>query len=146
MKLLRMTLMLAPMLLLTACAANRAAAQRDQAKLAAVHAAAGEPVGSFNYMASTLYSWEPLSDNELLIYTRPNKAWLLNVGLCPELPYTVAIGLTSHVGQVSSGLDSVIVQGANFPCHIQKIQPVNVDQLKQIEQRPGGKMVPESGK
>ncbi|HET8553949.1 MAG TPA: DUF6491 family protein [Rhodanobacteraceae bacterium] len=147
MKHLRMLLLLAPVMLLGACAANHARAQRDQAHLAAVHAAAGKPVGSFNYMMSTLYSWEPLSENELLIYTRPDKAWLLNVGLCQELPYTTAIGLTSHVGQVSSGLDSVIVHGGNFPCHIQEIRPVDVKLLKQkMEQRSGGKVVPEPGK
>ena len=143
----RLLFLLVPVMLLGACAANHARAQRDQAHLAAVHAAAGKPVGSFNYMMSTLYSWEPLSENELLIYTRPDKAWLLNVGLCQELPYTTAIGLTSHVGQVSTGLDSVVVNRGNFPCRIQKIQPVDVKLLKQkMAQRPGGKMVPESDK
>lgn len=147
MKFLRLLSLLVLAMLLGACAANHARAQRDQARLAAVHAAAGKPVGSFNYMMSTLYSWQPLSEHELLIYTRPDKAWLLNVGVCPELPYTPAIGLTSHVGQVSTGLDSVIVNRGNFPCHIQKIQPVDVKLLKQkMAQRPGGKVVPEPGK
>lgn len=131
--------------LLGGCAASQARAEHDQARLAAIHAAAGEPVSSFHYMASSLYSWEPLNDNELLIYTRPNEAWLLNVGICPDLPYTVAIGLTEHTGMVNSRLDKVIVQGSNFPCHIQKIQPVDVSQLEQaMQRREGGKMVPAS--
>ena len=149
MKLLRITLMLATVLLLAACAANRAATtQREQAKLVAVHAAAGEPVNSFNFVTDTLYSWEPLSESELLVYTRPNQAWLLNVGACTELPYAIAIGLTSRLNQVSL-LDRVVLygNGANYPCSIRKIQPVNVKQLKRtMEQRPGGKIMPEPSK
>lgn len=137
---LRLLVLVLSALLLAACAANQA---RVQQHLAAIHAAAGEPVGSFNYMANTLYSWEPLSENELLVYTRPNRAWLLDVGLCPRLPSAFAIGLTSHVGQVSSHLDKVIVQGAMHPCYIQKIRPVDVNRLKKAEQRSGGKVVAE---
>lgn len=135
---------LATLLLVAGCAANRARYQREQARLAAIHAAAGKPVSSFNYMAMTMYSWEPLSEHELLIYTRPNEAWLLDVGLCPQLPYTVAIGLTSHVGQVGTMLDSVLVGGGNFPCTIQRIRPVDVGELKRkMQARDGAKIVPE---
>ncbi|HET7266501.1 MAG TPA: DUF6491 family protein [Oleiagrimonas sp.] len=130
-------------LLLAGCTAFHARYQREQARLSAIHAAAGKPVSSFNYMATTMYSWEPLNEHELLVYTRPNQAWLLNVGLCPQLPYTVAIGLTSHVGQVSTMLDSVLVGGSSFPCTIQKIQPVDVGELKQrMQARKGAKIVP----
>ncbi len=137
---------LASVLLLGACAASQARVERVRAHVAAVHAAAGEPVGSFSYMASSLYSWEPLNENELLVYTRPNRAWLLDVGLCPRLTSAIAIGLTSHVGQVSTSLDKVIVEGANHPCYIQQIRPVDVEQLEKAEQRPGGKVVAEPEK
>ncbi len=143
MKYLRLLLPLL-LVLLGGCAATQARAEREQARAAAIHAAAGKPVSSFSYMASTLYSWEPLSESELLIYTRPNRAWLLDVGLCPDLPFTSAIGLTSHVGQVQSRLDSVIVHGNGFPCRIQTIRPVDVSLLKRkMQQRSGGKVVPE---
>jgi hypothetical protein len=146
MKTLWMTTLLALLVVLGGCAANHARAQRDQAHLQAVEAAAGKPVGAFSYVTNTLYSWEPLSRSELLIYTRPNQAWLLNVGLCQELPYTTAIGLTSHVGQVSTLRDSVIVQRALHPCTIQKIQPVDVSQLKHhMSTRGGAKIMPEAG-
>lgn len=132
------------LLLVAGCAANHARYQREQARLAAIHAAAGKPVSSFNYMAMTMYSWEPLSEHELLVYTRPDKAWLLDVGLCPQLPYAVAIGLTSHAGQVGTMLDSVLVGGGSFPCSIQKIRPVDVGELKRkMEARKGAKIVPE---
>lgn len=131
-------------LLLAGCAASRAHYQHEQARLAAIHAAAGEPVGSFSYLATSIYSWEPLNEHELLIYTRPRKAWLLNVGVCPQLPYAISIGVTSHVGQVSTGLDKVLVGGNNFPCFIQKIQPVDVNELhKKMQARDGAKMMPE---
>lgn len=142
---LPMMLVATSILLLGACAANQARSQQDQAHLAAVHAAAGKPVGSFSLAVSTLYSWEPLSNQELLVYTRPRQAWLLNVGLCPQLPFTVAIGLTSHVGQVNTNRDSVLVRRGDFPCHIQSIRPVDVKQLRQqTKQRSGGKVVSES--
>ncbi len=132
-------------LLLAGCAASQARYQQEQARLAAIHAAAGKPVGSFNFFTRTVWSWEPLNEQELIVYTRPNQAWLLNVGLCPQLPYTTSIGLTSHIGQVSTMRDSVLVHGGSFPCTIQKIQPVDVSQLKQqMRQRKGGTIVPES--
>lgn len=131
------------LVLLCGCVTNQARADRDQAHIQAVHAAAGESVGSFRYMAQTLYSWEPLGQRELLIYTRPNRAWLLDVGMCPDLPFTQAIGLTSHTGQVSSGLDSVVVHGADFPCRIQGIRTVDVKKLHEAtHRRSGGKVVP----
>ncbi len=143
MKYLICGLLAASFLALAGCAATQARAEREQAHAQAVHAAAGDPVGSFRYMAETLYSWEPLGDREVLIYTRPNRAWLLDVGMCPDLPFSQAIGLTSHTGQVSTGLDSVIVHGGNFPCRIQGIRPVDVKKLRQAaDQRSGGKVVP----
>ncbi|HEX7339641.1 MAG TPA: DUF6491 family protein [Rhodanobacteraceae bacterium] len=130
-------------LLLAGCSLAMPRAEREHAYLAAVHAAAGKPVDSFTFVSGSLYSWRPLDENEVLVYTRPRKAWLLNVGLCPELPYTPTIGLTSHVGRVSVMTDSVLVARGHFPCRIQKIQPVDVDQLKQaMAPRKGGTITP----
>ncbi len=131
--------------LLGGCATYQQSVQRQQARLAAIHAAAGKPVNSFRYDALTMYSWEPLGEHEVLVYTRPDKAWLLNVGLCPRLPYTPSIGITSHTGQVSTLLDSVLTQGGQYPCRIQKIQPVDVAMLRRhMQQHEGAKVVPES--
>lgn len=129
--------------LLAGCAASHARYQQEQARVAAIHAAAGKPVGAFNFTARNIWSWEPLSEQELIVYTRPNQAWLLNVGLCPELPYTPTIALTSHVGQVSTMRDSVVVRGGGFPCTIQEIRPVDVAKLlRQAQPRNGGTVVP----
>jgi hypothetical protein len=127
MKLLRLFACAAPVVL-AACAASPAAQQQRAARVAVYRAAAGAPVHSFTYIHS-LYSWEPIDERTLVVYTRPKQAWLLTVGPCPDLPYTVSIGLTEHVGQVSSGLDSVWTDRRQFPCRIQEIRPVDMDKV-----------------
>ena len=108
-------------------------AQREQQRQAAYLAAAGTPVQHFRFMSS-LWSWEPLSDSQVVIYTRPNQAWLLDLdGACQNLQYTNAIGLTSSFGQVSTRFDKVLTGRRYIPCTIQQIRPVDVARLK-IEQ------------
>jgi hypothetical protein len=46
---------------------------RMQAREQVYVTAAGAPVNSFHYF--NLWSWEPLSDNALAVYTSPNEAW-----------------------------------------------------------------------
>lgn len=128
MKALRLLVCPGLLVLLAACAASPAAQQRRAERTADYRAAAGAPVHSFTYIHS-LYSWEPIDERTLVVYTRPKQAWLLTVGPCPDLPYTVSIGLTEHVGQVSSGLDSVWTDRGQFPCHIQQIRPVDMDKV-----------------
>lgn len=103
-------------------------AQRLARRQAAYAAAAGAPVRSFNFY--NLYSWEPLGDSQLVVYTQANRAWLLDVGNCPNLQFANAIGLTSFTGEVSVNFDKVLV-GRDFPaCFIAKIRPVDVARLK----------------
>jgi hypothetical protein len=117
-------------------------AQRQAARLAAYTAAAGAPVTSFRFF--TLYSWEPLSDSELAVYTQPNQAWLLTVDAgCRELAFTQTIGLTSSLKQVSVRFDKVLTGRRDFPCTIRQIRPLDVKQLhaservrRQIESQP----------
>jgi len=104
-------------------------AQRHQQRQAAYAAAAGAPVKSFHFFS--LWSWEPLSDTELAVYTRPDRAWLLDVdGYCPNLQYTQTIGLTSSIGQVSVRFDKVLTGRHDIPCVISQIRPVDVKQLR----------------
>lgn len=108
-------------------------AQRMSERQAAYAAAAGAPVRSFNFFS--LYSWEPLSDTELAVYTQPNKAWLLDLGGCQELLFVNSIGLTSNVNQVMVGFDKVLTGRHNFPCTITQIRPVDVKSLKLAQQK-----------
>ena len=77
-------------------------AQRMSERQAAYAAAAGAPVRSFNFFS--LYSWEPLSDTELAVYTQPNKAWLLDLGGCQDLLFVNSIGLSA--GAAAAGLST----------------------------------------
>lgn len=121
--------------LLSACASTPYA-QRISERQAAYAAAAGAPVRNFRFF--TLYSWEPLSDSQVAIYTRPNQAWLLDLGGgCPDISFVNTIGLTSNLDQVMVGFDKVLTGRNNFPCMISQIRPVDVKSLKaaQLQQR-----------
>jgi hypothetical protein len=119
--------------LLAACA-SAPYAQRTSERQAAYAAAAGAPVRQFRFF--TLYSWEPLSDNQLAVYTRPNEAWLLDLGGgCQDLAFVGSIGLTSNINQVMVGFDKVLTGRRNFPCTISQIRPVDVKSLKAAQQQ-----------
>lgn len=114
-------------LVLSACS-SVPYAQRLAQRHAAYVAAAGAPVRSFRFF--NLYSWEPLGNSQLAVYTRPDKAWLLDVAPCPNLEFTQAIGLTSFSSEVSVNFDKVLV-GRNYPpCFINQIRPLDVAKLK----------------
>ncbi|AGG90537.1 DUF6491 family protein [Rhodanobacter denitrificans] len=108
-------------------------AQRMSERQAAYAAAAGAPVRSFRFFS--LYSWEPLGDTQLAVYTQPNKAWLLDLGGCQELRFVNSIGLTSNLNQVMVGFDKVLTGRHNFPCTITQIRPVEVKSLKLAQQQ-----------
>jgi hypothetical protein len=106
-------------------------AQRLRERQAAYAAAAGAPVRHFDFF--TLYSWESLGDSQLAVYTRPNKAWLLDVSPhCPRLDYRNSIAITSFAHQVSAGFDKVLT-GSPVPCVIERIRPLDMTRLKTLE-------------
>ena len=107
--------------------------QRESQRQAAYEAAAGAPVNSFHFF-SPLWSWEPLGEDEVAIYTRPREAWLLDVPGCNQLPFATAIGLTSNLNQVSIHFDKVLTGHGQFPCTITRIRPVDVARLKAVQQ------------
>lgn len=107
-------------------------AQRQAQRQAAYAAAAGAPVRSFHFY--NLYSWEPLGNSQVAVYTQANRAWLLDLGLCQNLEFANAIGLTSFGGDVSVNFDKVLAGRGYPPCFITKIRPVDVATLK-LEQQ-----------
>ncbi|GAA0709286.1 hypothetical protein FHW84_000648 [Dyella sp. SG562] len=107
-------------------------AQRIGARQAAYREAARDPVRSFRFFE--LYSWEPLGDSQLAIYTRPNEAYLVSVmGPCPDLEFTDAIGLTSNLNEVQVRFDKVLTGRRDIPCTIGEIRPVDLARLKSVE-------------
>lgn len=129
---MRLSIALVSASLLAACS-SVPYAQRQQQRMAAYEAAAGAPVRSFRFFPP-MWSWEPLSDTRLVVYTRPTRAWLLDLdGACQNLEFANAIGLSSNLDQVSVGFDRVYTGRRYIPCTIMKIRPVDVSRLK-IEQ------------
>lgn len=121
-------------LALAACATHPA--QRDAQRLALYRAHAAAPVPSFHYFGS-LNGWTPLGDSALVVWTRPNQAYLLELsGRCIDLDYASAISVSNQFGRVYARFDKVTVIGRNtntFPCHIRQIQPLDVKAVKQAE-------------
>jgi hypothetical protein len=132
-KLLLVTTALAATLAITACSSVPSRSPVS-ARQAAYDAAAGQPVNSFRFYGS-LWSWEPLGNDQLAIYTRPQQAWLLDVPGCIDLGYANTIGLTSNINQVSVGFDKVLAGRRYPPCTITRIRPVDVKQLKAAQAR-----------
>lgn len=101
---------------------------RMEARQQAYAAAAGAPVNSFHYFS--LWSWEPLSNQQLAVYTRSNEAWLLDLdGSCRNLEFTNHIGLTSSASEVSVKFDRVLTGPQDAPCFIKQIRPVDLKKL-----------------
>jgi hypothetical protein len=106
---------------------------RMEARQQAYVTAAGEPVNSFHYF--NLWSWEPLSDSALAVYTRPDEAFLLDLdGRCRNLEFTNHIALTSSASEVSARFDRVITGPADAPCFIKQIRPVDIKKLDSPQQ------------
>lgn len=122
----------AVMLPLLAACSSVPYAERISARQAAYAAAAGAPVRSFRFFE--LYSWEPLGNSQLAIYTRPSEAYLVTVmGPCPDLEFTNVIGLTSNLREVQVRFDKVLTGRRDFPCTIGEIRPVDLAKLKSVE-------------
>lgn len=123
---------------LAACAT--AGKLTDSERLALYRGHAGAPVRSFQYF-NALNGWTELGDSALAVWTKPNEAWLLELGgPCMDLSYAPAISVTNMMGQVSARFDKVIVLGANpgigrIPCRIESIRPVDVKAVRASEKQ-----------
>ncbi|OOG60333.1 DUF6491 family protein [Rhodanobacter sp. C03] len=116
--------------LLGACASGPSV-QQMQLRQAAYVAAAGAPVRSFRLVAgASVDSWEPLNDTQLVVYTRPTRAFLLDTWPCSGLTVTNSIGFTSFAGEVSVGFDKILTARGNLPCAIKQIRPLDLARFK----------------
>ena len=106
------------------------------AKLTFYSAHAGPPVDSFRLLGR-LTKWEALGNEALVVWTRPNEAWLLEpYGPCDGLDFSSAISLTDHAGRVEAGLDYVLVSHpspVHLPCGIRSIRPLDLAAIRQAE-------------
>jgi hypothetical protein len=96
----------------------------------------GEPVRSFSTQGR-LWGWRPIGDGALTVWTRRDQGYLLElVNRCPEMAFTSSIGLSSRIGRVSAGFDSVLIPrggaaGRPVSCRINTIRPVNTRVVKE---------------
>ena len=107
---------------------QREAAERDR-----FEAYAGKPVDHFTWL--THYEgWEPISKNQLVVWTDINRAYLITVfPPCTDLMFARRIGLTSTADTVYAHFDSVRAEG--WRCTIDTIQPVDYLRMEQDMRR-----------
>lgn len=119
---------------LSGCASNPS--MGDSERLALYRAHAGAPVQSFHYFGS-IDGWTPLGDSAVAIWTRPNRAYLLELsGTCPDLDFAPAISLTHQSGTVYSRFDKVVplnTTSPSIPCYIRQISPLDTAAIKQAQ-------------
>jgi Family of unknown function (DUF6491) len=97
--------------------------QRDAAERARYEAYAGKPVDHFTWLTS-YDGWEPISPNQLVVWTDINTAYLITVfHPCTDLMFAHRITLKPTADTIYAHLDSVHVEGWN--CIISTIQPVD---------------------
>jgi uncharacterized protein DUF6491 len=103
--------------------------EREQAERARVEAYAGQPVDHFTWLGR-YDGWKPLSRDEALVWTTPDKAYLIKVAKpCEDLRFAAHIGLTSTLNTVySRSLDYLKVRG--WRCPITQIRPVDYGRLR----------------
>jgi hypothetical protein len=103
--------------------------QREAAERARFEAYAGKPVDHFTWL--TRYDgWEPISRNQLVVWTDINRAYLITVAPpCTDLMFARRIGLTSSADTVYAHFDAVRAEG--WRCIIDKIQPVDYRRMQQ---------------
>lgn len=86
---------------------------------------------SFRLVAGeSVYSWEPLGDTQLVVYTRPTHAFLLDTWPCSGLTVTNSIGFTSFAGEVSAGFDKILTTRGYLPCAIRQIRPLDMARFR----------------
>lgn len=97
--------------------------QRDVAERARFEAYAGKPVDHFTWL--THYEgWEPISPDQLVIWTDINQAYLITVfHPCTDLMFARRIALRPTADTIYAHFDAIHAEG--WSCIINTIQPVD---------------------
>ena len=124
----------------------------QQQALARYTAYAGAPLPYFTWLGQ-FYSWEPLSKNQLVVFTTPGDAYLLTVWPPCDLRFVVnAIGITSTARTVYARTDSITTNSAGtgpgqWRCPIDEIRKVDYARMRadmhaQAQQKPAAQPNP----
>ena len=104
--------------------------QREAAERNRFEAYAGKPVDHFTWLIHDDEGWEPISRDQLVVWTDINTAYLITVfHPCTDLMFARHIGLTATADTVYAHFDSVKVEG--WRCTISTIQPVDYLRMRQ---------------
>lgn len=88
---------------------------------------AGEPVEDFHYWS--IHGWEALGPQQVLVWTRLDEAWLLDLkNPCSGLEFAKSIALSSTGNRVYRRFDAVLFEHQR--CSIDRIRPVDGKALK----------------
>jgi len=107
----------------------------QQQALARYTAYAGPPLPYFTWLGQ-FYSWEPLSKDQLVVFTTPGEAYLLKVWPPCDLRFVInAIGITSTARTVYARLDSITTNGAGtgpgqWRCPIDEIRRIDYSRMR----------------
>ena len=125
------SLSLAVLLVLAGCATNRL----DDSERLSLHLAhAGEPVSQIRYYDAM--GWSRVDGDHLALNMRPHQSWLIRVsGDCLDWSNSLALGISSQGGWVSTKFDRVYAKGAPMSCVIQEIRPLDVKALRAAEKQ-----------
>jgi hypothetical protein len=130
-------------MVLAGCSSGGIPKHEDEAQVRERFAAyAGEPIDRMTWMGQ-YYSWEPIGENQLVVFTTPSDAYLLKVsGPCTDLKFVTSIGLTSTGSAVYSRLDSVKVR--HWRCPIAEIRKVDYKRMRADMRAEAEKATPAS--
>lgn len=121
-------------LVLAACA-NPERAERKAERLALFEESAGKPLKSFHFW--NLDRFETLDRTRVVIWTRPNKAYLLNVEEpCVGLEFAHALGVSSTQNRVHNRFDNVFFDDQR--CRIRQIREVDVAFIREWKKHGDG--------
>lgn len=108
--------------LLAGCATSAQRQQMQEEELAVYSRHAGAPVDRIQ--SFRLLSWQPVSDDSLLLEARLNDWYLVGVGgPCNGLRFAHTIGIEQRMNTLQTRFDSIIVEG--LPCRIETIRPID---------------------
>ena len=106
------------------------AAARNQAPRAAIQAPVGQPVDSFPIL-SRLHDWQVIDDKTVIVWATPWQPYLVQLKYpSHDLPFVLAIGVTSFGDRVYARFDSLRVAGFRYP--IDNIYKMTKEEAKEL--------------
>jgi hypothetical protein len=115
--------------LITAACSGIPRRERDQETLDRYLRYAGPPVDHVTYLGH-YDNWQPVSRNQVVLWTGINDAYLITVASpCENLQFAQRMGITQTANTISSKFDAVLVKG--WRCQITEIRPIDYKRLRQ---------------